>query len=570
MRNFSKRVLIIVCIYVTIIIPSPTQIFAADFSAPNNKYGIHLAQPSDEDITRAQDLVNSSGGKWGYITLVIPENDRDKDKWQGIMNQLRERQLIPIIRIATKGEGSSWKRPKPEEAQEWATFLNSLNWVVKNRYVILFNEPNHATEWGGTVDPKSFAEVNREFAKKLKETNKDFFIMMGGMDAAAPSQMPKYEDSGKFLSAVMEVIPSEEYNQLFDGLSSHSYPNPGFVGSPQSNGKATIRGYQWELDHLKSFGVKDLPVFITETGWHGGSLAREKVAENFKIAFEEVWGPDDRVVAITPFVLNYQSEPFLQFSWLKKDTNEPYPEYEMVKGLSKQVGVPEFIEGGDIIHNLPTEMVAQSTFHFHFKMKNTGQAIWREDDNYRLVIEGIDNGRYLVSSIGKIKPNEDRKIDMFFTTGAESGKKTSRIALYRGDKKIIESKPWTYQVVPLPALTINASLFPKISSNGEDFELQVFDEHEELVFKQKKINIKNGKGFIPKVENIALNRKYRLVILRKFYLPTQTYITFKKGTNEIRFKRMLPLDANGDGNLTFDDSWEIFRNPGIIGKWFPW
>ena len=82
------------------------------------------------------------------------------------MDQLRERQLIPIIRIATKGEGSSWRRPKLEEAQEWANFLNSLNWVVKNRYVILFNEPNHATEWGGTVDPKSFAEVNREFAKK--------------------------------------------------------------------------------------------------------------------------------------------------------------------------------------------------------------------------------------------------------------------------------------------------------------------------------------------------------------------------------------------------------------------
>jgi hypothetical protein len=46
----------------------------------NNKYGIHLAQPYPDAIREAADLVNSNGGKWGYVTVVIQENDRDKNK----------------------------------------------------------------------------------------------------------------------------------------------------------------------------------------------------------------------------------------------------------------------------------------------------------------------------------------------------------------------------------------------------------------------------------------------------------------------------------------------------------
>src|SRR5690606_12585759 len=84
---------------------------------PNNKFGIHLAQPHDEDLDRADELVNSSGGEWGYITLVIQENDRDVNKWQGIMDKLRERKLIPIIRLATQPENSNWRRPSSEEAK---------------------------------------------------------------------------------------------------------------------------------------------------------------------------------------------------------------------------------------------------------------------------------------------------------------------------------------------------------------------------------------------------------------------------------------------------------------------
>ena len=224
-------------------------------STSNNKFGMSLAQPNTEQFSQVKELINSNGGDWGYVTLIIEEKDRNKDKWQGIFDQLRKLHLIPIIRIATSAEGENWRRPEVEDAQGWADFLDSLNWVTKNRYVILFNEPNHGSEWGGEVDPKSYAEVTLEFAKKLKEKNKDFFVMLAGMDASAPSWMPGLEDEEKFLREVFQGpslnVDSLTRTDLIDGLASHSYPNPGFSGSPYATGRGTVRTYEWELALMK-------------------------------------------------------------------------------------------------------------------------------------------------------------------------------------------------------------------------------------------------------------------------------------------------------------------------------
>ncbi len=266
---------------------------------PNNKFGIHFAQPHLPDLKKAAEMLNASGGDWGYVTLVIQEDDRSKQKWQEIFDLLREYHLIPIIRIATRPEGSKWRRPAKEDAQSWADFLDSLHWVVKNRYVILFNEPNHASEWGGTVDAYDFAETTKEFAEKLKAKNSDFFVMLGAVDASAPHNPPYYEDEYYFLEKVISNITIEQFNNLFSGLASHSYPNPAFSGTPWNTGRGTIQGYDWELELLGRLGVsKKLPVFITETGWMiGKGLNEQTVASYYKIAFEEIWN-DENIIAM--------------------------------------------------------------------------------------------------------------------------------------------------------------------------------------------------------------------------------------------------------------------------------
>ncbi len=536
---------------------------------PNNKFGIHLAQPSDEDIERAQELVNSKDGTWGYVTLVIHEDDKNIDKWQPIFDKLRERSLIPIIRLATKPDGGNWERPHSDDVEEWVDFLNNLNWVVKNRYIILFNEPNHATEWGGEVDPQSFAEVTEEFARKLKAANSDFFVMLGGVDLAAPSSRPNYEDAAVFMRETVKEIGVEDYNTYFDGLASHSYPNPGFIGSPLATGRTSIRGYNWELSLLQGMGVKELPVFITETGWNGDILPRNQIAENFRYAYQNVWLPDDRVIAVTPFVLNYQGEPFLKFSWVRLNNVGVYPEFETVQGMTKQRGRPEIDEKGSIEFELPREIVEKSTYHFRVEVKNTGQAIWSEENGYSFILHGIPKTQYLVSSLGTIKPGDTRLIDVYFSTEAAIGESQTKFVINRDDQPVIESGIWDYEVVPLPSLSIDVSIFPKLNANDDKFELQVFDQYEQIVFKQKDIKVTDGVGYIQKVENIALGDKYRVVLLKKHYLPRQEYIVFKKGSNDIEFERMFPLDFDGDGALKFKDIPALFKNLKLLGMWVP-
>ena len=151
----------------------------------NNPFGIHILDESD--LEDAAKLVNSSGGNWGYVTLVIRADERDSKRWQSAFNKMRELHLIPIVRIATKMSEDSWEKPNLDELDGWVSFLSELNWVTQNRYIIIGNEPNHAKEWGGEVKPDEYAKYLETFSKKLKEGSKDFFILPAGFDASAPN-----------------------------------------------------------------------------------------------------------------------------------------------------------------------------------------------------------------------------------------------------------------------------------------------------------------------------------------------------------------------------------------------
>ncbi|OIO07175.1 hypothetical protein COW98_01965 [Candidatus Roizmanbacteria bacterium CG22_combo_CG10-13_8_21_14_all_35_9] len=523
------------------------------YANPNNKYGIHLAQPHLEDLDSAAKLVNSTGGDWGYITLIIQENDRNREKWQRIFNRLRELHLIPIIRLATQSEGENWRRPEEKDADDWVKFLDSLNWVVKNRYIVLFNEPNHGLEWGGEVDEKSYAEVAFTFAKALKEKDQDFFVMLAGFDASAPSWPSGMEDEEIFLRKIFNF--SFLIFNYIDGWVSHSYPNPNFSGSPWASGRGTVRTYDWELALLGRLGVnKELPVFITETGWKRGS--EEGVAENFRSVYENVWQPDDRVMVVTPFVFDYQSDPFLEFSWKKYQSSDFYQQYYTVQSLLKTKGEPEQIEKGSISFDLPKELVAQSKYNFRVSLKNQGQAVWDKNESYELGVmsyEGNKLTNFLISDIKDIKPFEEKTIDFSLKTNEEKEKEEIKFFLVKDNKTILESKPWQFKILPLPDLNVEVNFWPIRRAKGDNFEVQLFDVDERLVFKKTGVKVDKGLGMIKNIQNIAIDELYRVVILKPGYLPRQTYIVFKTKGNLAKFKSMLPFDLNSDGKFDFRD-----------------
>lgn len=330
------RLVYLAIIVVTFLLVPFASVYA---QVDNNIIGMNVATVNSGQLQEISDLVTYGTGSWGYITFVIQDTDRDHDKWQEIFDKLKAKKLIPIVRLATHAQGGNWARPSSTDSGSWVTFLDNLDWPITNRYVVLFNEPNHGQEWGGSVDPEDYGNVAKEFAKQLTDRDPNFKVMLAGLDSAAPSSNPQYESETTFLDRMMGTFSANEMNQYLYGWASHSYPR-NYTAPPTESGRNSIRNYEWELSWLAGKGVKSMPVFITETGWRHDLVGHTNATNYYLSAFQDVWMKDSRIKAVTPFVYDYTSAPFAGFSW-KNDSGGYYPQANSLKLLPKIYSHPE-------------------------------------------------------------------------------------------------------------------------------------------------------------------------------------------------------------------------------------
>ncbi len=305
-------------------------------SVPNNKFGIHILFTSE--LQEASALVNSNGGDYGYVTIPIQAGDKNIGKWQRFLNNAGKYHLIPIIRLSTEGDYFNtkvWRKPNDMDIVDFANFLNSLNWPTKNRYIVVFNEPNRADEWGGSVDPAGYAKILSYAYSVFKSRNKDFFIISAGLDNAAANNGNQSMNEYDFLTQMQEAVPGI-FNQI-DGIGSHSYPNPGFEQSPQ-NGREGVSSFKYEKSLIESFTNRDLPIFITETGWSNKRVSGKQIKSYYDESFNSIWNEKD-IVAVTPFLLSAGSGPFTEFSFVDPNGTQT-ASYKAIKDLPKIKGEP--------------------------------------------------------------------------------------------------------------------------------------------------------------------------------------------------------------------------------------
>lgn len=306
-------------------------------SKPNNTVGIHILFPSE--LSEAARLVNSTNGDWGYVTIPIQASDKNLIKWQGFMDDARKNHLIPILRLATDGDyfnKVSWSKPTDGDVLDFANFLNSLNWPTKNRYVVIYNEPNRGDEWGGAPNPAEYAEILNYAAQVFKERSDEFFILSAGLDNASSNIDGQSINEYSFIRQMDAAVPGV-FGRI-DGLASHSYPNPGFSQPPSLYGYEGTSSFKYEQDLVQNLEGKKLPVFITETGWTDAQVSESVQSTYYKDTFTSVWN-DKNVIAVTPFLLNAGMGPFAQFSFIK-DKLPTQDKYKALQTLQKNKGEP--------------------------------------------------------------------------------------------------------------------------------------------------------------------------------------------------------------------------------------
>lgn len=306
-------------------------------SRPNNIFGVHILFP--DEIYQAADLINSNNGDWGYVTIPIQSIDLDLEKWQKFMTEAKKLHVIPIVRLATTNDyfnTSVWEKPKYQDILDFTNFLNSLDWPSKNRYIVVYNEVNRGDEWGGSINPLEYAQILDYAVEVFKSKNQDFFVISAGLDNAAPNKAGQYMDQYSFMRQ-MNYAVSDIFSKI-DGLASHSYPNPGFSQPPEVTSSKSIHSFKFESELAKSLGGKDLPVFVTETGWSENEVSQSQIASYLKQAFNNVWS-NKNVVAVTPFLLRAGMGPFTQFS-LISENGEVNQKYRAIASIEKIKGEP--------------------------------------------------------------------------------------------------------------------------------------------------------------------------------------------------------------------------------------
>ena len=555
---------------------SPAQAISDPLSVPNNKFGIHIISATRDEASEAARLVNNNGD-WGYITVLAESHDRNEGKWQEFFNELRRRRLIPIVRLATKPTGEGvWERPVDGDATAWADFLDRLNWPTKNRYITIYNEPNHANEWGGEVDPEGYAEILDRTITTLKAKNEDFFVMNAGLDASAPNKEPDYLDSEDYMIRMNEKIPGI-FNKI-DGWVSHSYPNPEFRGKPRDAGKGTINTWEWEMSLLKTLGVnKNLPVFITETGWkHSNGIKAnsnyptpETISEYYKEAFANNWN-DPQIAAVTPFLLNYQQAPFDQFSFRKymdetSEADDPRPYhsfYYTLLEMPKTAGRPVQNEQAKVMKigiekdgftnyleatasGMSVSLPYGEPYNLVLTFKNIGQSIWGDNNDVALNVFGSGDAfaktRFEIPEGVKIEP----QAEVTFTvpvSALKGGIYKTTFNIFSGGKAMAETDfPFDIEVKAPVFLNINASLKWKDTFEG-DYILGILGQlRYALSNTSAKVVLNNdGKSETIETKYLLPDQEYTFILEKPFYQPKAINQMILPGANTLEFGELQP------------------------------
>lgn len=554
--GFSLVILTLAFLFLTV----PVHAIVDPQLTPNNKFGIHIISATSDEASSAGQLVNSSGGDWGYVTFLIESKDRNHNKWQTFFDGLRRKHLIPIVRLATAPDGNFWKLPYEGEEAAWADFLDNLIWPTKNRYIVIYNEPNQGQEWGGQVDARSYARVLDKTITALKNKNPDFFVLNAGFDASAPNKLPLFMDELTFMSQMDQAVPGI-FNKL-DGWVSHSYPNPNFTGSPKAIGKGTVGTWYWELQALRNLEMnKILPIFITETGWkHAEGRDFDKslptaeiIGDYLKEAFQNAWS-SDRIVAITPFLLNYQEAPFDHFSF-KKLTGEGqnmkilgasypdyYPHYQDMMDLPKSPGKPVQENKAELVGgSIYSSIVAGENYDIPLTFKNTGQSIWNDGESTQLRVEqgGKELGLLAVKldPDKKIEPGQEAIFTVHFQA-PQSGLFNVTLQLYQGEKPFDEGEyNFTTQVRPPVILVINAALNWKNNPSGK----YILGINSDVLNRQMSVDLNESGASGQLEENFLLPDHYFQFNLSKpFYKQKIIQVKVDSGINKLDFGSLEP------------------------------
>ena len=311
--------------------------------------------------------------------------------------------------------------------------------------------------------------------------------------------------------------------------------------------------------------------------WRTGlsNVDLEEIYSYYQKAFTQCWN-NPQIVAVTPFLLNYQEPPFDQFSFKKHETklaksetqsiDDPYfPAYRVLQDFPKASGRPvQEVKAELLKGEIFTSIVAGEAYMIDLTFKNIGQSIWNDREQVRLVAtEGGQNfgitNLELPKNI-KVEPGQEYTFRLNLKAPLEMSARQNNVYkttlnLFEGNRQF-DSKPLESETeVKSPViLKIKSSLGWKNNFAG-NYILTIKGATGSNIQ-----NIKlDGRGMSDAIEARYLlpDYSFEFSLEKPFYKPSKITQTVSAGENTLNFGSLKP------------DIFSVLLNPKELWKLLP-
>ena len=247
----------------------------------NPKAGVHTRLENEVEpwkIKKTLEMVRELGTPWivEYFPWAYSEPRKGKyvfDHADLVVDHANRQGLTIIARLGMTPE---WARPDgaianylPESSYDdfadyAAAFVTHFRGRI--RYVILWNEPNLALEWGyRRPDPAAYTAMVCTVSQAIRQANPDVVILAG---ALAPTLGDPTGELGQSDLDFLQGMYDAGIAPCFDALAVHAYGHTFPPDDPPDPAVINFRRVELLRQLMVANGDGDKPIHITEAGWN--------------------------------------------------------------------------------------------------------------------------------------------------------------------------------------------------------------------------------------------------------------------------------------------------------------
>ena len=289
----------------------------------NPKMGVHTRLTDEVEkwkIKRTLEMVREMGTPWivEYFPWAYYEGEKGSYDWSHpdlVVDHARRQGLTVVARL---GYVPGWARPEDSafsylDVKHYTDFGDFVYAFVDHfrgrvQYVVIWNEPNLALEWGfQPVNPAEYTALLRIAYARAKEADPQVQVLAG---ALAPTLAPKGHPEGMNDLDYLQGMYDAGAADVFDILAAHAYGWKFPVDDPPAADKVNFRRVELLRQVMVRNGDDHKPIMVTEGGWNDHPRWTKGVRPYQRIAYTigayELAARDwDWCLAVAPYAFRF-------------------------------------------------------------------------------------------------------------------------------------------------------------------------------------------------------------------------------------------------------------------------